>query len=376
MIGDPNAATTLRGLWAPPLDGTDGENKELLEGLEPLRGKLAWALAKLGAITSNELIAFVSSEPAHRRLGYLALAAEGSAASLRHLALRAQMPARNSTKDNKRNQTNRDSRLLAAEALGTSQESDALEHLLMLAKVDNGALQQACLRALRDQQTAASRLKLLELTIEAAGESFDRGCEYLGKLNVRAAAPALIAALSKSQSEELLEALGHLGGADARRALRVISNKVPPAMKRKAAQALARAGDTSLMPRLIKETLRSVQSNNSTGNVTRYLNRLGIDYLYAAEWPDAILAFRRMTWVDPTTINAAYNRACIAAMRGRKERALSFLRRSLDYNIASWSTASQWRHFETDPDLHSLHDDPRFKRLMARLKRRYYLERR
>ena len=45
----------------------DRDVAELLESLEPLRGKLSWALARVGAISSNELIAFVASAPPHRR---------------------------------------------------------------------------------------------------------------------------------------------------------------------------------------------------------------------------------------------------------------------------------------------------------------------
>jgi len=76
----------------------------------------------------------------------------------------------------------------------------------------------------------------------------------------------------------------------------------------------------------------------------------------AAEWSQRALD------LNPDDVSAIMNAVCLHARRGNKERALDLLERAL---------AQGWGHrdwIERDKDYDSLRDDPRFQRLMARLK--------
>ncbi len=58
--------------------------------------------------------------------------------------------------------------------------------------------------------------------------------------------------------------------------------------------------------------------------------------------------------------NAWYGFACGAALTGHRGEALGYLSNAVDHGFA----ASGW--METDPDLQSLHSDPRFGALVAK----------
>jgi tetratricopeptide (TPR) repeat protein len=57
--------------------------------------------------------------------------------------------------------------------------------------------------------------------------------------------------------------------------------------------------------------------------------------------------------------NAAYNIACCYALLGEKEQALTWLQKSFDMGFRNLA------HSQTDSDLLSLHDDPRFKKIVG-----------
>ncbi len=76
----------------------------------------------------------------------------------------------------------------------------------------------------------------------------------------------------------------------------------------------------------------------------------------ALEWSQRALD------LNPDDMSAIMNAVCLHARRGNKERALDLLERAV---------AQGWGHrdwIENDKDYDSLRDDPRFKRLMSRLK--------
>ncbi len=76
----------------------------------------------------------------------------------------------------------------------------------------------------------------------------------------------------------------------------------------------------------------------------------------AAEWSQRALD------LNPDDMSAILNSVCLHARRGNRERALDLLERAV---------AQGWGHrewIERDRDYDSLRDDPRFQRLMARLK--------
>jgi hypothetical protein len=69
---------------------------------------------------------------------------------------------------------------------------------------------------------------------------------------------------------------------------------------------------------------------------------------------------------SPDSADSAYDLACLMAVEGRREEAISFLSESVDHGLDS-STGS---NIEKDPDLKSLHGDPRFVHLVAHAKER------
>jgi serine/threonine protein kinase len=68
----------------------------------------------------------------------------------------------------------------------------------------------------------------------------------------------------------------------------------------------------------------------------------------------------------PDAASTGYDLACILAHRGRREEALAALREAMDHGLDSASG----RAIQKDPDLNSLHEDPRFAALIAYGQRR------
>jgi serine/threonine protein kinase len=64
--------------------------------------------------------------------------------------------------------------------------------------------------------------------------------------------------------------------------------------------------------------------------------------------------------------DSAYNLACLMAVQARREEAISFLSESVDHGLDSFTASNM----EKDPDLKSLHGDPRFALLVAHAKER------
>jgi adenylate cyclase len=84
----------------------------------------------------------------------------------------------------------------------------------------------------------------------------------------------------------------------------------------------------------------------------------------AREW------IERAMLIDPDNSNMKYNFACIlAAYVGDKDEALRLLEAAL-----SLSGATQLRIAEADPDFDCLRDDPRFRKLIARERKRHGIE--
>ena len=71
---------------------------------------------------------------------------------------------------------------------------------------------------------------------------------------------------------------------------------------------------------------------------------------------------RRILGPDhPDTALSTYNLACVIAHQGKSTEALAMLRESVDHGLAAWVV----REMSKDPDLNSLHNDPRFIELVA-----------
>ena len=68
----------------------------------------------------------------------------------------------------------------------------------------------------------------------------------------------------------------------------------------------------------------------------------------------------------PITASSVYNLACIAALMGRRDEALSLLSQAVDHGLAPDLDLGM----NKDTDLKSLHGDPRFEALVSRAKER------
>ena len=89
------------------------------------------------------------------------------------------------------------------------------------------------------------------------------------------------------------------------------------------------------------------------------------------KYPEAEIIYRQVHTSDervqPNSPNAAitlYDLGCVSAHEGRKTEAISFLNEAVDHGLPAYGDLS----IEKDPDLNSLHGDPRFAALVARAK--------
>jgi serine/threonine-protein kinase len=90
----------------------------------------------------------------------------------------------------------------------------------------------------------------------------------------------------------------------------------------------------------------------------RYQEAEGIDV-------ETLVVIRRVFGPNhPTTAGAIYNIACLEAVQGHHDKALSLLGDALDHGLS----ANVARGIESDEDLQSLHGNPRFAALVARAK--------
>ena len=63
---------------------------------------------------------------------------------------------------------------------------------------------------------------------------------------------------------------------------------------------------------------------------------------------------------NPRTADTTYNLACLAVRRGRHDEAFSYLREAMAHGLSP----AQAIGIATDPDLKSLHGDPRFEAIV------------
>lgn len=128
-------------------------------------------------------------------------------------------------------------------------------------------------------------------------------------------------------------------------------------------RVLARCGDAGPLRPAIQEARNKLKDEQRPGmdRLDRQ-NGLGIELLYGGQFDEAIVEFRRMMWCEPTNAVAAYNVACGHSLSGRTEEALRALRRSLRCGYGDPT------HMMADSDLDSVRADPRFARIMARLR--------
>jgi eukaryotic-like serine/threonine-protein kinase len=97
------------------------------------------------------------------------------------------------------------------------------------------------------------------------------------------------------------------------------------------------------------------------------MNNLAGDLLSEGHYAEAEKLYREALVIDrrvlgpehPATAMESYNLGCIMALQGRRDEALSFLREAVEHGLHNYAG------IDNDPDLKSLHGDPRFAALVA-----------
>jgi adenylate cyclase len=115
---------------------------------------------------------------------------------------------------------------------------------------------------------------------------------------------------------------------------------------------------------MVSESEKAVQQDPSNGAALGMLaggHAIAGDEERTREW------IARALLIDPDNLNMRYNFACFLAVHlGDKEGALNMLQSILRQPDA----IRQLKYAETDPDLESIHDDPRFHEIMRDAKKR------
>jgi len=363
LIAHPAAAKPLRKILWPEIEGKAMERRRKMRELAPLRGRAAWALAKIGKSSTAELIALLSAKQGIEREICLALGINGSKEAIAKLS-RSLSEGRSTV------------RASAAAGLALVRHDPAASIALYEVARTVGTeapVAIACMLALRDQNTAVARKKLLELVNCKSTVVQSTAVRYCGELEIREAAPRLVRLMATSRRRggllsTITTALGNLGGEDAIKELIKIHDATPKSGRANIARALGRAGRREYMKPIIAATKKS--SERSTGGLPQNsLNALGIDYLYGGRWADAILTFRRMQWVDPAASFSAYNTACAYGLQSKPKPALWHLRRSVSKAFTKMSASwPNWRHMSCDQDLKVLWAEDHFRAMIRRLR--------
>jgi non-specific serine/threonine protein kinase/serine/threonine-protein kinase len=101
----------------------------------------------------------------------------------------------------------------------------------------------------------------------------------------------------------------------------------------------------------------------------RSMNNLAVEFFHVGQYEKAEELFREVRDVQrrvlgpdhPLTADSTYNLACVAAHKGDVNAALALLREALDHGLSQADAAG----IGQDPDLQSVHADPRFAALVT-----------
>jgi eukaryotic-like serine/threonine-protein kinase len=107
-------------------------------------------------------------------------------------------------------------------------------------------------------------------------------------------------------------------------------------------------------------------------NTLKSMNNLATIYFHEGRWAQAEILFTQTLEIEkrvlgpesPDTAVSVYNLSCAAARRGDKERAIALLRQAVDHGLFPYVDLA----IDQDPDLESLHGDPRFAALVSHAK--------
>jgi adenylate cyclase len=118
---------------------------------------------------------------------------------------------------------------------------------------------------------------------------------------------------------------------------------------------------------MVSESEKALQQDPSNGAA---LGIIAGGYAILGQSDRAREWIERAMLIDPDNLNMRYNFACVLATYvGDKEEALRLLEPTL-----AQSGLMLLKIVETDPDFDCLRDDPRFKKMIARERKRHHLE--
>lgn len=155
-----------------------------------------------------------------------------------------------------------------------------------------------------------------------------------------------------------------LGGSDGVPALRALLKLEPSDEVRLIiALGLARLGDPVGLAQLRREGLANSVSIPKADRIAIFMDQ-GIRYLNIRRFTKAEREFRRVLELEPKNDTALYNLACTYALWGRIKEALDCLEKAVAGGFDDVG------HIESDPDLDAVRGEPRYRSLVAELKRR------
>jgi adenylate cyclase len=116
---------------------------------------------------------------------------------------------------------------------------------------------------------------------------------------------------------------------------------------------------------MVSESQKAIQQDPSNGAA---LGILAGGYAILGDEERTREWIGRALLIDPDNLNMRYNFACfLAGHLGDREGAINMLQSIMQRPDA----IRQLKYAETDPDLDSIHDDPRFKKIMADARKRH-----
>ncbi|MCA8924405.1 MAG: tetratricopeptide repeat protein [Planctomycetes bacterium] len=156
--------------------------------------------------------------------------------------------------------------------------------------------------------------------------------------------------------------LERLGGEEAIPALRALL-EVEPSLEVRALAAIGlfRLGDRTGAEWLAEHRLELPQGELSARELAAIHMDQGLRYLKLKRLERAEREFQRVIEFEPDNEVAWYNLACTYARWGRSDEAFAHLEAAASRGFVDV------KHIREDPDLTSLHDDPRFEALLERL---------
>jgi tetratricopeptide (TPR) repeat protein len=156
--------------------------------------------------------------------------------------------------------------------------------------------------------------------------------------------------------------IARLGGTDAVPSLRAILRlETSREVRLAVALCLARLGDPVGIVRLQREGLSLPVTIPQADRVAIFMDQ-GLRYLTIGRFRRAEKEFLRIIALESGNDTALYNLACTYALWGRQDDAMGYLYKAVRSGFDDVS------HIQTDPDLASLREDPRYVRLVTALK--------